>query len=100
MIGIYHGYDKPKFANDFLKDFVEGVSKILQEGITFQNKFYSIRIISIICDAPAKSFITYTKGHSGYASCTKCYIEGENRNRRICFPFIANMKLRNEEFQT
>jgi hypothetical protein len=36
---------------------------------------------------PAKSFILRTKGHSGFSSCTRCKIEGEYINNRVCFPY-------------
>ena len=29
---------------------------------------------SLICDAPAKLFVTLSKGHAGYDSCMKCEI--------------------------
>lgn len=43
-------------------------------------------IHSIICDTLAKSFITLTKGHTGYFSYSKCTIEGDFIANRICFP--------------
>jgi hypothetical protein len=43
-------------------------------------------LFGLICDAPAKSFVLCTKGHTGFYSCTKCIIKGEYRNGRICFP--------------
>ncbi|CAH1183066.1 unnamed protein product [Ceutorhynchus assimilis] len=69
MIGIYHGYEKPKSANNFLEDFVKEVIQIYTERIEFKNKIYPIKIESFICDVPAKCFVTHTKGHSGYYSC-------------------------------
>ncbi|KAJ8915365.1 hypothetical protein NQ315_008252 [Exocentrus adspersus] len=92
MIGIYHGYEKPKSANCFLEDFVKDVS----DALSLTNKHYSVKICAFVCDAPAKSFITYTKGHSGYSSCTKCYIEGDNINRRVCFPHCNNPRIRTD----
>lgn len=96
MIGIYHGYDKPKSANNVLEEFVNDIIAIINEGFTFNNKRYSVKIYSFVCDAPAKAFITYCKGHSGYKSCTKCYIEGEYINGRICFPTYNNVRLRTD----
>jgi len=39
-----------------------------------------------VCDVPALSFIKYTKGHTGYSSCSHCDIEGEFISNRICYP--------------
>lgn len=50
----------------------------------------SCSIYLIIADAPAKSFILNTKGHTGYFSCSKCEIEGEYIKNRIRFPDMKN----------
>lgn len=42
------------------------------------------------CDAPAKAFLLKVKGHSGFFSCTRCTIEGEYLQNRVCFPYLAN----------
>lgn len=44
-----------------------------------------LRISKIICDAPAKSFLLCIKGHTGSSSCTKCIVEGDFFNNRMCF---------------
>lgn len=66
IIGIYHGMHKPKDANEFLTDFVNEFIYLAQSIIIF-NRTYTITINAILCDAPAKSFITYTK----YFACLK-----------------------------
>lgn len=70
VVGIYHGYEKPKDANDLLKDFVNDVVELSTTGIKHNGIMYSIRIKAIICDAPAKAFVTYTVCHTGYSSCS------------------------------
>lgn len=60
------------------------------------------RISTIICDAPAKSFVLYTKGHNGFSSCSKCTIVGEYLQRTMCFPysknFHNNLRISDEDF--
>lgn len=85
MIGIYHGYEKPQDPNCFLADFITEAIQLTQNGFFF-NKHFSFKIKGFICDVPAKSFILFTKGHSGYFSCSKCDIEGSYINGRVCFP--------------
>ncbi|XP_076684082.1 uncharacterized protein LOC143377055, partial [Andrena cerasifolii] len=70
MIGTYHGFEKTNDAN--------------------------LKIKSLICDVPAKSFLKYTKGHAGYSSCTKCHIVGKNIDKRTCFPETENISLRTD----
>jgi len=38
------------------------------------------------------------KGHTGYSSCTKCWDEGKNIERRICFSHVSDRKRTDEEF--
>jgi len=98
IIGAYYGSKKPTNCNEFLYDFVEEMKELINNKIFLREKFYTIKIKQIVCDAPAKSFILNIKSHSGYFSCTKCKIEGEYRNRRICFPDINVAKRTNNEF--
>lgn len=85
-IGIYHGNAKPENANDFLKDFVDEAKEMCENGLNINDRNIECRIEALICDAPAKAFILAVKGHTGHSSCTKCIIEGEHRERRVCFP--------------
>ncbi|EFN71874.1 hypothetical protein EAG_07199, partial [Camponotus floridanus] len=98
IIGAYYGPKKPTNCNEFLQDFVEEMIELANNGIFLCEKFYNIQIKQILCDAPAKAFILNIKGHSGYFSCTKCVIEGEYRNRRICFVDIYAAKRTNNDF--
>lgn len=94
-IGIYHGYCKPNDANIFLQDFVNEISNIINNRFFFKNILYQIYIHCITWDTPAKFFITKTKGHTGYYSCTKCCIEGEYIQNRLCFPDL-NIQLKTD----
>lgn len=96
MTGIYHGYEKPKNANCYLSDFVEDISNVINIGIVIDTKHYSVKISHFICDAVAEAYITYTVGHMGYCSCTKCYEEGTYINNRVCFPNTNHLRLRTD----
>jgi len=86
IIGIYHGYQKPNNSNDLLREFVDECVILIDRGYIFKGVQYKLIIRALICDAPAKSFVLYTTGHTGYYSCSKCFVKGEYRNNRICFP--------------
>ena len=77
LIGIYNGKAKPSDANLFLEDFVTEMRVLYHTGILYNEERVEIEVFGFICDAPARAFITYTKTHSGYASCSKCIDEGE-----------------------
>lgn len=57
---------------------------------------YHFKIKSFICDTPAKAFIKFTKGHSGYYSCTKCVIEEDYINGGVCFPNLSKFRDRTD----
>jgi len=88
MIGIYHGNEKPINVNDFLKDFVDEIKDMCENGINVNGRNIQCRLEALICDTPAKAFVLCVKGHAGYSSCTKCQTEGENIRNRLCFPQV------------
>lgn len=75
-VGIYCGKDKPSDSNKFILHFVEEAKLLTQNGIKINGKMYSFRVNVLCCDAPAKSFVLRTKGHSGFSSCSRCEHEG------------------------
>lgn len=95
IAGIFHGYNKST-TDDFLQQFITEYKQLNTTGIIFQNKIYEVKIRAIICDSPARSFVTYTKGHNGYFGCSKCTIEGDYINHRMLF-LDNNCPLRTDE---
>lgn len=58
----------------------------------YDKNVIKIKLFSLICDAPAKSFILCTKGHTGFYSCTKCTIKGKYLNGKVCFPNAYSLR--------
>jgi len=87
LVGLYYGKEKPNCSNDFLSDFVKEAKELTLNGIVISNISISISISVFACDCPAKAFILKVKGHNGFSSCTRCIIEGEYINKRVCFPY-------------
>lgn len=46
-------------------------------GIIINGRKVDVRLNAIICDAPARAYLTLTKSHSGYFGCSKCIQEGK-----------------------
>jgi len=86
-VGIYYGFEKPKDSNEYLLEFVTEAANLINNGINLNNVHLDVSISIICCDTPAKSFILKIKGHSGFSSYTRCCIEGEYINSRVCFPY-------------
>lgn len=87
LVGLYYGKEKPMDSNDYLSDLVLEAKNLTLNVILINSKLISVSIHVFCCDEPAKSFILKVKGHSGFYSCTRCTIEGEYLNNRVCFPY-------------
>lgn len=96
-IGIYFGNDKPKSSNEFLHSAVEDIIKCKE--IVIDNKKLQVKLHSIVCDAPARSFVLNIKGHTGYFACHKCQIEGEYFKNRMTFPDLSCQPRTNLSFR-
>jgi len=70
---------------------------LINESYFHHNNIIKISLFDLICDTPAKSFVLYTKSHTGFYSCTKCIIKGEYINGRICFPNRKLYPLKTDE---
>jgi len=73
IIGVFLGLSKPKNCNEFLMQFVIELKELINTGIRLNDKYITVNLYALICDAPAKSFILNFKGHNGknlvYAVC-------------------------------
>lgn len=85
LVGAFAGPSKPASANDFLLPFVMELKNLLENGLIVNGCSVCVSLKAIICDAPARSFILCTKGHSGYSGCPKCTCEGSYKDGKIVF---------------
>lgn len=74
VVGAYFGYKNPASVDDFLSDFVQEMSYLLQNGVrvTPRKILKPISVRTYICDAPARAFITGTLSHTSNVGCGKC----------------------------
>jgi len=86
IVGVSHGYGKPKCPNEYLEEISELVPLINNGFLTEESEVIPVVLSALICDAPAKSFVLCTSGHKTYGSCSKCTILGKHINNRLCFP--------------
>lgn len=97
--GIFFGKQKPVSAEEFLIHFIDELNSLIIEGILFRDKKIPVELKGIVCDAPARSFLTNTKGHTGYFGCPRCITEGDHINDRMCYPEINAAKRTNDSFR-
>jgi len=50
---------------------------------------YTVKVHSLICDAPAKAYIKCIKSHGSYSSCEKCVETGEYVQNRIIYKNVS-----------
>lgn len=61
LIGLYHGYEKPRNFNDFLSEFVdEAVELTNNDTVLFEQKF-CFKIVMYLFDAVAKASVLFIK---------------------------------------
>lgn len=99
IIGVYHGNFKPESSALFLKHFINEALLLYEHGIEIDDVIVPFSIKYFILDAPAKSFVLNVKGHTGYNSCTKCYVKGLKSHGRVYFNEKHVRKRTNEEFR-
>ncbi|XP_012531676.2 uncharacterized protein LOC105834031 [Monomorium pharaonis] len=96
VVGAYHGYNKPNCPNIFFQDFIKEYKTLHEEGFQFDNNLhFKVTIRAVICDIPARSFVTCIKGFNGYFGCSKCMQEGKYICHRMIFPDL-NAELRTD----
>lgn len=65
IVGVFHGYGKPKCPNEYLEEFISELVPLLNNGfLTTEGEIIAVVLSALICDAPAKSFVLYTSGHT------------------------------------
>lgn len=97
LVGVYEGMSKPNCANDFLEEFITELNVLMQEGLVFADKFFNIKVRCFVMDAPAKSFVLGTKGHSGYFCCTRCTQKGQIVKHRLILPIESECTVRTND---
>lgn len=85
IVGIYYGNGKPKDCNILLSRFQDEMNELIENGVEYNNKKYSVKFYCLNCDAPAKAYVLNTKLHSGYFSCSKCIIKSDYDDK-VYFP--------------
>jgi hypothetical protein len=86
------GTSKPSNL-EFLNETIIDLNNLITNGININEEHFEIRVLCIICDAPAKAFVKCVKQYSGYFGCDKC----EQRGRyigRMTYPVIDNLVYR------
>jgi hypothetical protein len=99
VVGLYCGNQKPTDVHEYLKDFVDEVILLTNEGFSYCNKQYKFKLRSAICDAPARAFIKCISGHTSKNGCERCVAAGTSVERRIVYLTHSGELRTNESFR-
>lgn len=84
VIALFYGAEKPNNLADLLKDFVLEYSN-MSNGFEVNDYRFTLKLSSIICDAPARSFVKQVIGHNGKHACERCCVIGKRIGGRMVF---------------
>ncbi|CAG7816265.1 unnamed protein product [Allacma fusca] len=94
MIAAYVGMSKPSNIEEYLSPFIIELKTISTEGSLFRGSLGKVNVQKciFIADAPARAFLKFTVGHTGYYGCEHCVTRGK-WNNEVTFPdFHANLR--------
>lgn len=98
IVAIFYGRSKPEI-NHYLSKFINELKSLMANGIEIDGQVKKFEIRSIIADAPAKSYLKQTIGHTGFSSCDRCHIKGVSKNGSRSFEEDNCIKRTNVEFR-
>lgn len=76
-----------KTAMNFFLNLLQKLDDLITNGIIINDVTIKISLSFICCDSPARAFVLRVKTHSGFHSCTRCFIDGDYQKNRVCFPY-------------
>lgn len=94
VAAVYYGTSKPSDVNEFFNDLIRELSKLSVEGLTYNLQKFNVKLLRIVADAPARSFLKQCKIHNSYHGCEKCTVRGTYEGR-VVFSDL-NMPLRTD----
>lgn len=94
VVSVYCGVSKPPSLSEYLSPFIGEMTEIEKNGLRIGERHCTVRIESIICDAPARSFVKAIIGHNGVKGCERCSQTGKSINNRTAFTKVDGVRLR------
>lgn len=76
VAAMYCGDSKPLSVENYFSDFVVEVNDLIENGIELYGKKYSIEIMAIVADSPARAFLKCCKAPGTFYACERCTTKG------------------------
>lgn len=68
-IAIFCGCGKPDPIDIYFENFINEANLLKMNGVQYNNRNYKFVIDCFVCDAPARSYIKQTVGHTSKNAC-------------------------------
>jgi len=89
LAALFVGKTKPDSLDEFVSDLVTELCELKETGFqcscSDSSKRVSVKLHSFICDAPARAFLKYIKGHTSLHACERCEAVGVSVGSRTTF---------------
>lgn len=82
VVSLYCGTKKPCNL-DFLQDLINDMKHLMANGLSYNDKHFTVKLHSVICDAPAKAFVKGIIQFNGSYGCDKCWQKGHYDGRML-----------------
>lgn len=68
---------------DFLREFTSDLVDLVRNGLAYHNRVLHVKVKACVVDAPARSFVKCTVGHTSKHGCDFCHLLGVHDGSRI-----------------
>ena len=75
-----------------LKKFLSDIRCLKDQPIVVNGRDIILDDLVFACYAPARSALKFTRYHSGYHACKRCFVEGEYHGGHVCLLGVDNRK--------
>lgn len=97
IVALYYGSSKPDSVEDILKDFLEELQLLLQNGVSLKNVVHTVTVKAVICDAQARSFLKCIKSHNSLHGCERCVAVAQKIDGRVVYLTKGHSEERTDE---
>jgi len=97
-VGVFLGRSKPGDCNEFLGDFCSELDEVVKSGVVVDGRNFSVQLRAVVCDAPARAFISGTPGHTSSHGCAKCTQVAKKINSTLTYSTESGVLLTDADF--
>ncbi|KAG0444744.1 hypothetical protein HPB47_013433 [Ixodes persulcatus] len=90
IVSLFCGKGKTPCLESYLRPFLEEVQALTKDGLIFKGTNVPVTLSAMICDAPARSFVKPTIGHTGYYACELCTVRGVYMDGKVTYPHLTS----------